>query len=270
MNFVRLFSSNGPWAFVLAVRKLIRVVEDFQPTWIHTVPISSCKWTEDTKWTYCRPVASRGGKINYEYEGHEKTWAKLPDEVVKEISERADVVIRFGFGLLEGDVLKATEHGVLTFQGYDIRKYRGLGTTERFLDDTNKPGATLQRYEPNVNSGRIVIIDHVDIDDICHMEQIHERVHELQIEMIIKGTERLQDTSFAPVEQEDLGPHTPISRRGELRYAYGSSGKSSGVSPGRCLADFLSKYVLFIFALTKQVVYKWTLIWLRRCTHGQR
>jgi folate-dependent phosphoribosylglycinamide formyltransferase PurN len=215
-NFARLFSSKGPWAFVLAVRKLVRWIEGFEPRWIQTVPVDSCDWVQGAEMVYTSPVPSRDNDL--QKSSHKQSWVELSEDVVDRIADSSDVVIRFGFGLLEGQVLDATEHGVLSFHGTDIRKYRGLGTTERYLAGDTEAGATLQRLNPTVDGGQIVHVDYVDIGDLCHLEQMNERIHELQIQMLVKGIQRLQNPSYEPAVPENLGSYESLEKRGDWGY----------------------------------------------------
>jgi len=40
---------------------------------------------------------------------------KLPSEIVTDITAKTDLVIQFGIGILQGDILTAPEHGVLGY-----------------------------------------------------------------------------------------------------------------------------------------------------------
>ena len=90
---------------------------------------------------------------------------RIPSEHAAYIGERADVVIRFGFGFLVGDVLSAPEHGVLSFHHGDITRYRGqpMGFWE-FVQDEPVAGITVQQLTEELDAGTIAAFRAVTIE----------------------------------------------------------------------------------------------------------
>lgn len=133
-------------------------------------------------------------------------WNELPDDIVNEIDATADVVIRFGFGLIRGRILEATDLGVLSFHHGDIREYRGRkpGFWE-FLDGAPRTGSTLQRLDESIDSGEIVAIETVDIWDTHTWAEVRARQARASIPLLERGVRNLQDPDFDPERPDRLG-----------------------------------------------------------------
>jgi folate-dependent phosphoribosylglycinamide formyltransferase PurN len=140
-------------------------------------------------------------------------WTELQYGVVERIRDESDVAIRFGFGLIRGDVLTAPTHGVLSFHPADIRRYRGLGPPKAFLDDRRKVGVTLQRLSEDIDAGTIVAFDEVDVSDCGTLWSIYERVNEVQSDLLAEGVANLSNPAFTPTEVGALGPYYSTKNR---------------------------------------------------------
>ena len=81
----------------------------------------------------------------------EGNWVELPPDAVDLVQKNCDVAVRFGFGLLKGDILLVPEFGVLSFHPADIREYRGLGVPQAWLDGRETMGVTLQRLNEKID-----------------------------------------------------------------------------------------------------------------------
>lgn len=143
--------------------------------------------------TYCRPIPADGL-------GNE-----LPDEVVETLSEY-DLAIRFGFGIVVGDVLRAPEHGVLSFHHGDFTSYRGrpAGFWE-FLEGSPEAGITLQRLNETLDGGEIVTFRAVDITSLASWPEVMTKLLEGSIPMLADGIEVLTDPDREPWTPDELG-----------------------------------------------------------------
>lgn len=214
--FFHILQTDGPWAFVLAERKLARMLFGIERYLFEPHDIDSIGCLDDAEFVYCMPEPTRSDTLEVPSSGG--CWKTLPDDVVKQVDEKSDVAIRFGMGLLEGDILDATEHGVISFHSSDISKYRGLASTERYLDDATEAGVTLQRLTESVDGGDIVAFDMVDISDLYLQDEINNRLKERQVELLTEGIMNLQDPDFEPGQIGDLAGYNPMSRRTEWGY----------------------------------------------------
>lgn len=200
-QFLEVFRTERAWTLVLAERTLGRVLGDDQELW-HRHSVENVDALADADHVRCEPITEDG-------------WNELPAGVVDELADRCDVLVRFGFGLIRGDVLTATEHGVLSFHPADIRKYRGMGVPAIFHDGQDRGGATLQRLDESIDGGEIVAYDDVSLADCYTLWDAFDQLATLQIRLLPEGIERLRDPSFEPrtVPDEQLGEFYSRSER---------------------------------------------------------
>lgn len=142
----------------------------------------------------CEPISVDGWK------------QKLPEDIVDEIAASADLVIRFGFGVLVGRVLTATEYGVLSYHHGDLRKYRGMpmGFWE-YVHGRETAGVTLQRLNETLDGGEIIVLKDVDISDANRWGAVKSRLFEASESMLADGVRNLRSESFEPTTPGDLG-----------------------------------------------------------------
>ena len=128
----------------------------------------------------------------------------LPDRAVDVVGE-ADVAIRFGFGILKGDVLDAPTHGVLSFHHGDLREYRGMpsGFWE-YLDGEDAAGVTLQRLSETLDGGEIVAYEPVDIADAPTWAGVRRRLFSVSDDVLVKGIRNVS-RDVDPQSPEELG-----------------------------------------------------------------
>lgn len=124
---------------------------------------------------------------------------KLPDDIVSTIAETSDFVVRFGFGIIKGDVLTATDHGVLSFHHANLRKYRGAGSNLRmFLNNDSEGCVTLQQLTEEIDAGYIIAEERVNIVGENSVPAIKGQLLRRSPRVMITGIRRLRDTSFEP------------------------------------------------------------------------
>ena len=205
--FYQVLQREGLWAVVLSERKLAWLLGIAEPGRSQRRPLDDVAVLEDAERVHCEPVPVDG------------SWCDLPTAVVDRIADETDVAVRFGFSLLTGSVLTAPAHGVLSFHPADIRRYRGLGPPQPFANGDERAGATLQRLTDKLDGGEVVAIESVDVTDAATLDEIYERVHEVQSHMLARGIERLRDPEFEPSPPASLGEYTPVTRRQDPAFA---------------------------------------------------
>lgn len=214
--FVHLLQVEGGWAFVLAERKIGRAIAGIDRPMMENHDVEEVDCFSSAERVYSEPIPSRGGSIPGPSVGG--VWKRLPDDVVDRIVDECDLVVRFGFGLIEGRILSELEHGVLSFHSSDIKKYRGLASTERFLAGDSEAGATLQRLNDEIDAGQIVAMDTTDVSDEYTLDTINEKVKKLQTEMLLDGVRNLQDPDFEPSSPDSLAGYTSTKKKMEYGY----------------------------------------------------
>lgn len=156
-------------------------------------PIEDVDCLSSATFHECQPVPAGGA------------WNTLPEETTDVLEAECDVVLRFGFGLLEGRVLSAPEHGVLSTHGSDIRKYRGLGPKASFYNGDPTASVTLQQLSEEIDGGRIVAVAERELPRYHTLDDAYGAVYEMQSEIYADGIAKLMAEDFAPWEPESLG-----------------------------------------------------------------
>jgi folate-dependent phosphoribosylglycinamide formyltransferase PurN/prenyltransferase beta subunit len=142
-------------------------------------------------------------------------WSELPDEVVEEIDARCDIVFRRGFGLVTGDLLSATEHGVLSYHHGNPRAYRGgpAGFWE-YMHDERTAGMMVQRLSSELDAGTVLAYDEIDISECESWGEIRASLYTNSTELLATAVERVQDGTAAPMDDHEPGPiNTPPNAR---------------------------------------------------------
>ena len=192
-QFFEVFRQEKAWTLVLAERNIARLLGDEQTLW-HRHSVENVDCLDETEHVQCVPETENG-------------WNELPDDVVSRLEAECDVAIRFGFGLVRGDVLTAPKYGVLSFHPADIRRYRGMGPPAIFHDGQARAGSTLQRLNESIDGGEIVAYDDVSLADCHTLWDVFDRLATLQISLLTSGIASLRDPSFEPqtIPDEQLG-----------------------------------------------------------------
>ena len=139
----------------------------------------------------------------------------LPDHAVEAVGQ-TDVAIRFGFGILKGDVLDAPEHGVLSFHHGDLREYRGMpcGFWE-FLNDEETGGVTLQRLTETLDGGEVVAYEPVDLADARTWSAVRERLFAVSDDVLAKGIRNVA-SGVEPESPDELGDLYSLPEGGDV------------------------------------------------------
>jgi hypothetical protein len=139
----------------------------------------------------------------------------LPDRAVDVVGE-TDVAIRFGFGILKGEVLDAPRYGVLSFHHGDLREYRGMpcGFWE-FLDGEDAAGVTLQRLTETLDGGSIVAYEPVDIADARTWSAVRERLFAVSDDVLVKGIRNVNG-GIDPESPDELGDLYSLPQGGDV------------------------------------------------------
>lgn len=169
-------------------------------------PVEEVDILKNVRQVECEPIYS------------EKNWMEIPEEVVEEVGNSCDVLLRFGFGLLKGEILTATDYGVLSAHGSDIRKYRGMGPRVTFLRKEEKVCVTLQQLTETIDGGRIVEIDCRQLEWPYTHDDIRGLIHNIQEEIFATGLKRLKANDQLPEQPSKLGEYYPHSEGQSARF----------------------------------------------------
>jgi len=201
----RVVEREGAWSLVYAERKLS---ESFGTEFdsMKRVHVQDIPCLSESEFRYVTPES-------------EGAWKELPSDTVDLVENRCDLGARFGFGLLSGDILRAPSFGVLSFHMADIRKYRGLGLPQAWLDGRDTIGVTLQRLNEEIDGGEIIAYTDVDVSECRTVWEAWDATYDVQGEVLATGIENLRDPGFEPEVPGCLGSYYSLEKRRELSFA---------------------------------------------------
>ncbi|MFC7203392.1 hypothetical protein ACFQJC_07695 [Haloferax namakaokahaiae] len=174
---------------------LVGIARTLRPAPTHTRPvhISSLDGVSSATRIDCHPTRV------------DTYWNVLPDGVVDEIGT-TDVAIRFGFGMLKGDVLSAPTYGVLSYHLGDVRTYRGqVGGFYEFINDEDEMGITLQRLTETLDGGEIVELETIDISGLETWQEIRQQACYTAERMLLPGVRTVTDPNAEVTAPDELG-----------------------------------------------------------------
>jgi methionyl-tRNA formyltransferase len=128
------------------------------------------------------------------------------EQLVEKIANKSDTGVHLGVGLLIGSILTKPEHGVLSYHHGDIRQYRGANSGFwEFVNDEKKMGVTLQQLTENLDAGKVVVYEPVDISDARTLSEVRRRSRNASISMLSEAVKKLNDFSFASKDVNNPG-----------------------------------------------------------------
>lgn len=152
---------EGVWGVYTLYQKMAKSTEYRQQ-----IPLNETMLFNDCEIYSCKPIPS------------EPFGEEFPDRIIAEV-EDTELTIRFGFGILKGDILGASKYGVLSYHHGDLRKYRGrpAGFWE-ILEGEEEVGITVQRLSETLDGGEIAAFSVIDISESTSLPQVHKRLFE--------------------------------------------------------------------------------------------
>lgn len=185
---MKLIRNHGIWSIIVLRRRI------FPPAYAESVHINNITCFDQSERIYTQPQPADGL-------GNE-----LSSSTIHKIGNSCDVVFRFGFGILKGEVLSAPNYGVLSFHHGDIRKYRGrAGGFWAYINGDQEAGVTLQQLSETLDGGKIAVYESVSIEDACSLREVRYRIHKVSEEMLEKAVCQMENDEFEPSSPDTLG-----------------------------------------------------------------
>lgn len=180
---------NKVWSINQSIR-LLKQKLNRGPTYRDPVDLSKITQNEDLEFRRCKPVSNKG------------VGGELPSNIVDEISAKTDVVVRFGFGIITGDILTAPEYGVLSYHHGDIRSYRGrpAGFWE-FMNDEKFAGITVQQLTEVLDGGRIAAEKSVDISNAQTWQEVKKRLFAQSDDLLSEAIDNVSSGEITQLEE---------------------------------------------------------------------
>lgn len=179
-DYLEQIRQNRLWSLHLA-SQLVRQQMNWQPRYREPIPLDNLFTDDRPEIVECKPVSREGFGI------------ELPESVIEKVAETTDIVIRFGFGIIVGDILSAPEYGVLSYHHGNVRKYRGRppGFWE-FMNGENSAGVTVQQLTESLDGGLIAAEKSVDIRDCNTWQEVKQRQFSASDDMLVEATENVK------------------------------------------------------------------------------
>jgi len=176
------------WSLLGVVRTLTDDPAHEQPVRVDSVPgVASAEWVSCTTQTV------------------DKYWETFPAGTVELLAE-TDIVVRFGFGMIKGDVLEAPTHGVVSYHMGDIREYRGQpGGFWEFLNSESEMGVTVQRLTETLDGGEIAALERFDISQSHTYQAVWRRAHDRATTLLVPAVRTLTREDRCLRAPDELG-----------------------------------------------------------------
>lgn len=192
---------KGCWAPVAIgqkiARKIIGPVPELQPK-----PIPTAILGGDRDIKSFEPVTESKFRLS------------IPSQIVDSLAT-TDVVLHWGIGILDGDILHAPTFGVWGIHHGDIRKYRGgpPGFWE-FMHGVEQTAVTLQQFTEDLDAGGIVAEQEIDISGAHNWRAIRRKQCQATPPVIAEGVRAVVDGTLKTTSPGELGPVYRPSNRG--------------------------------------------------------
>lgn len=173
-----------------------------EPPWYRQdVPLDDYITTREPSIVKCAPLPSEGI-------GNE-----LPEVAISALDE-TDIAVRFGFGILQGEVLTAPSYGILSYHHGDLRQYRGrpAGFYE-FLHSESTAGVTIQKLEESLDTGSIAALTHCDIRHTKSWRATKEKLFSVSPPLLPKAVLTCINGELQDVDQIGELYSTPNNRQ---------------------------------------------------------
>jgi hypothetical protein len=140
-------------------------------------------------------------EVNPGRKGAVHTFAEQDIQRVR--SDRLDVILRFGFNILRGDVLASAKHGVWSYHHGDNRFYRGSPPAFWEMYEKNAQlGAILQILTEELDGGRVIGRVNLSTPSFSSLAVNREAQYRAAIPLVIRSLERLHAGGELPVEPQ--------------------------------------------------------------------
>ena len=212
---IRYNLQNAPAYLLIAGSKEISVRFLRNHQYLRSVSHSDVELLEKVQRVYCEPIS------------HSDLGQELPSEVVDSYCSDLDILVRFGFGIIRGDVLTAPTHGVFSYHHGDIREYRGrpAGFWE-FMNGEPRIGVTLQQLTDELDGGRVIQLQEFEIEESDTYQEMMHTAYDGSIDMLADAVSSIQQENFDPSKPDTLGDlYTAPDWKSAARYFFKNTKK---------------------------------------------
>lgn len=162
--------------------------------YLEQVPLSEVDPLDGADYIHCTPIQ------------RDDFGQELPKNIVDEYCTDLDFLVRFGFGIIRGDVLQAPKYGVLSYHHGDLQKYRGrpAGFWE-FMNEEEMIGVTLQQLTDELDAGCVIQTKQFNIERSDTYQDILRTAYCGSTDMLANAVTAIQNRNLSPKTVDSLG-----------------------------------------------------------------
>jgi folate-dependent phosphoribosylglycinamide formyltransferase PurN len=162
---------------------------------LRKIPLDEIENFKDSEKIYCPAI--KQGKIG----------TVLPDDVISLIKEKKiDLIIRRGFGILQGEALKCAPFGVISYHSGDLRKYRSsMSCVAAYINDEDNVCLTLQKLTNGLDRGEVVWEERINIKKLWSYRQLVKAISLGVVNSLSLGIKKMNDPNFRTMQHKFLG-----------------------------------------------------------------
>ena len=128
------------------------------------------------------------------------------EEFATLLSELApDLIIVVAYGkILPANVLEYPKYGCINVHGSLLPAYRGAAPMQRaIIDGCSETGITTQMMADGIDTGDILLMEKVAIEEDDNFETIHDKLGECGAETLLKTLDELRAGTLTRIKQDD-------------------------------------------------------------------
>ncbi|MBR5535925.1 MAG: methionyl-tRNA formyltransferase [Clostridia bacterium] len=116
-----------------------------------------------------------------------------------------DLIIVVAYGkILPEYVLNYPKYGCINGHASILPEYRGAAPIQRcIIDGKTQTGVTAMYMEKGLDTGNIILVDKIKIEDDDTAETLHDKLAAVGAEVLIKTVERFKKGDFSSIKQDD-------------------------------------------------------------------
>jgi methionyl-tRNA formyltransferase len=159
---------------------------------------------------------------------------------IKRLSPDCIIVVAFG-QILKREILKLSKYGCINIHGSLLPKYRGAGPINwAIINGESKTGITVMKMDQGIDSGDMLLVEEIPIDEEDDAESIHDKLSILGSRLIVEALEKLENQTIVKVPQrDDLASYAPKITKETGKINWDSTGEKiknlvRGLKPWPC------------------------------------
>lgn len=130
---------------------------------------------------------------------------KEPDAVEMLRAYDAELFVVAAFGqILSEEILSMPKYGCVNIHASLLPKYRGAGPIQwAIINGEKETGVTIMQMEKGLDTGDILLVSKVDIDEKETGDSLHDKLALAGAELIVEAIPQIESGTLTPIRQKD-------------------------------------------------------------------